>query len=97
MSIEVVASAPFTDQKPGTSGLRKTVAVFQTPNYLENFVQAIFDSLEGCAGKTLVIGGDGRYYNRTAIQTILKMAAAAGFGRALVGRDGILSTPTQAK
>ena len=93
MSIEVVASAPFTDQKPGTSGLRKTVAVFQTPNYLENFVQAIFDSLEGCAGKTLVIGGDGRYYNRTAIQTILKMAAAAGFGRALVGRDGILSTP----
>ena len=93
MSIEVVASTPFTDQKPGTSGLRKTVAVFRTPHYLENFVQSIFDSLEDYAGKTLVIGGDGRYHNRTAIQTILKMAAAAGFGRALVGRDGILSTP----
>ncbi|MBD2177209.1 alpha-D-glucose phosphate-specific phosphoglucomutase [Pseudanabaena sp. FACHB-1998] len=93
MSIKVVTTSPFSDQKPGTSGLRKKVTVFQTPNYLENFVQSIFDSLEGFAGQTLVVGGDGRYYNRHAIQTILKMAAANGFGKILVGRGGILSTP----
>jgi phosphoglucomutase len=88
-----VSSAPFSGQKPGTSGLRKKVTVFQQERYLENFVQAIFDTLSGQQGKTLVVGGDGRYYNDVAIQTILRMAAAAGFGRALVGRDGILSTP----
>ncbi|MCP5229027.1 alpha-D-glucose phosphate-specific phosphoglucomutase [Accumulibacter sp.] len=88
-----VSSAPFSGQKPGTSGLRKKVTVFQQPRYLENFVQAIFDTLTGQEGKTLVLGGDGRYYNDVAIQTILRMAAAAGFGRTLVGRDGILSTP----
>ena len=93
MSIKVVSTSPFSDQKPGTSGLRKKVTVFQTPNYLENFVQSIFDSLEGFAGKTLVVGGDGRYYNRHAIQVILKMAAANGFNKILVGRGGILSTP----
>ncbi len=93
MSIRTVATTPFTDQKPGTSGLRKKVKVFQQPNYLENFVQSIFDSLEGYQGATLVVGGDGRYYNREAVQIILKMAAAAGFGRVLVGRGGILSTP----
>lgn len=93
MTIQTVATQPFTDQKPGTSGLRKQVQVFQKPHYLENFVQSIFDSLEGYQGKTLVVGGDGRYYNRQAIQTILKMAAANGFGRVLVGRGGILSTP----
>ena len=93
MSIKVVSTSPFSDQKPGTSGLRKKVTVFQTPNYLENFVQSIFDSLEGFAGQTLVVGGDGRYYNRHAIQVILKMAAANGFGKILVGRGGILSTP----
>jgi phosphoglucomutase len=93
MSIKVVTTSPFSDQKPGTSGLRKKVTVFQTPNYLENFVQSIFDSLEGFAGQTLVVGGDGRYYNRHAIQVILKMAAANGFGKILVGRGGILSTP----
>lgn len=93
MSIKVVSTSPFSDQKPGTSGLRKKVKVFQTPNYLENFVQSIFDSLEGFAGQTLVVGGDGRYYNRHAIQVILKMAAANGFGKILVGRGGILSTP----
>jgi len=91
--IQTIATQPFTDQKPGTSGLRKKVPVFQQPHYLENFVQSIFDSLEGYQGQTLVVGGDGRYYNRTAIQTILKMAAANGFGRVLVGRGGILSTP----
>ncbi|MBD2189799.1 alpha-D-glucose phosphate-specific phosphoglucomutase [Pseudanabaena mucicola] len=93
MSIKVVSTSPFSDQKPGTSGLRKKVTIFQTPNYLENFVQSIFDSLEGFQGQTLVVGGDGRYYNRHAIQVILKMAAANGFGKILVGRGGILSTP----
>ena len=93
MNIHTVSTQPFTDQKPGTSGLRKRVPVFQQPHYLENFVQSIFDSLDGYQGQTLVLGGDGRYYNRTAIQIILKMAAANGFGRVLVGRGGILSTP----
>ena len=91
--IKTVPTKPYTDQKPGTSGLRKKVPHFQQPNYVENFVQAIFDSLEGFEGKTLVIGGDGRYFNREVIQIALKMAAAAGFGRVLVGRGGILSTP----
>lgn len=89
----LVSSTPFADQKPGTSGLRKKVAVFRQPHYLENFVQSIFDSIEAPQGATLTLGGDGRYYNREAIQTILKMAAANGFGRVLVGQGGILSTP----
>ncbi len=93
MSIRTVSTTPFSDQKPGTSGLRKSVEVFQKPHYLENFVQSIFDSLEGCEGQTLVLGGDGRYYNREAIQIILKMAAANGIGRILVGKGGIMSTP----
>ncbi len=95
MTIKVISvpSAPFSGQKPGTSGLRKKVTVFRQARYLENFVQAIFDTLSGQQGRTLVLGGDGRYYNDVAIQTILRMAAAAGFGRVLVGRDGILSTP----
>ena len=88
-----VATKPFAGQKPGTSGLRKKVKVFSQPGYLENFVQCIFDSLEGHQGTTLVLGGDGRFFNDVAIQVILRMAAAAGFGRVLVGRDGILSTP----
>ena len=91
--IRTVETTPYTDQKPGTSGLRKKVRIFTQPNYLENFVQSIFDSLEDVSGQTLVVGGDGRYWNRDAIQTVLKMAAAAGFGRAIVGRGGILSTP----
>lgn len=93
MSIITKATTPFPGQKPGTSGLRKKVKVFSQPGYLENFVQSIFDSLSGQQGKTLVLGGDGRYYNDVAIQTILRMAAAAGFGRVLVGQNGILSTP----
>src|SRR3984957_5402933 len=91
--IRTVETKPFTDQKPGTSGLRKKVPVFQQPNYVENFVQSIFDSLEGFEGKTLVVGGDGRYYNREAIQKVIKIAAANGFGRLLVGRGGLISTP----
>jgi phosphoglucomutase len=90
---QTISTQPFLDQQAGTSGLRKKVSVFQQPHYLENFVQSIFDSLKGFEGKTLAIGGDGRYYNRTAVQIILKMAAANGFGRVLVGRDGVLSTP----
>jgi len=91
--ILTIATRPFADQRPGTSGLRKKVAVFQQPHYLENFVQSIFDSLTGFAGSTLVVGGDGRFHNDVAIGTIVRMAAANGFGRVLVGRAGILSTP----
>lgn len=88
-----VSTQPFDDQKPGTSGLRKKVPVFQQPHYVQNFIQSIFDCLDGFAGHTLVIGGDGRYYNREVIQIAIRMAAANGFGRVLVGRGGILSTP----
>ncbi|MEL6496645.1 MAG: alpha-D-glucose phosphate-specific phosphoglucomutase [Cyanobacteria bacterium J06623_7] len=93
MNIRTVETTPFDDQKPGTSGLRKSVTVFQKPHYLENFVQSIFNSLDGCEGQTIVLGGDGRYYNREAIQVIMKMAAANGIGRILVGKGGIMSTP----
>ncbi|TDH35044.1 alpha-D-glucose phosphate-specific phosphoglucomutase [Pseudohoeflea suaedae] len=90
---ETVSVKAFADQKPGTSGLRKKVPVFQQPGYTEAFIQSIFDSLENYEGKTLVIGGDGRYYNREVIQIAIRMAAANGFGRVLVGQGGILSTP----
>jgi len=93
MTIQTVATTPFAGQRPGTSGLRKKVTEFQKPGYLENFVEAIFLTLGDCAGRTLVLGGDGRYFNRQAIQTILHMAAAHGVTRMLVGRGGILSTP----
>jgi phosphoglucomutase len=91
--MDIVATTPFKDQKPGTSGLRKKVSVFQGKHYLENFVQSIFDTQADLAGGLLVIGGDGRYYNDTAIQKILKMAAAYGVARCLVGHKGLLSTP----
>src|SRR2546421_5940883 len=98
IKLKTVRTAPFPDQKPGTSGLRKKTRVFMQPNYLENFVQAVCNTVRtetetGFGPATLVVGGDGRYYNRTAAQTILRMAAANGFGRVLVGRGGILSTP----
>ncbi len=93
MQIKLVASTPFLDQKPGTSGLRKKVKVFQQPHYLENFVQSIFDTLTLPKNATLTLGGDGRFYNRVAIQSIIKMAAANGFKKVIVGQGGLLSTP----
>ncbi len=93
MQIKTSNTTPYDDQKPGTSGLRKKVKVFQQSCYLENFVQSIFNSLEDFQGKTLVLGGDGRYFNRQAIQIIIKMAAASGFGELIIGQGGLLSTP----
>ncbi|MEC9342524.1 MAG: alpha-D-glucose phosphate-specific phosphoglucomutase [Pseudomonadota bacterium] len=93
MTAKTVATAPIQGQKPGTSGLRARTGVFMQPNYLENFVQSIFDAIGGVDGATLTLGGDGRYFNDRAIQTIVKMAAANGAARIVVGRGGILSTP----
>jgi phosphoglucomutase len=93
MKISIVETRPFPDQKPGTSGLRKRVRTFRQPHYLENFVQAIFDTRGDLHGGTLVLGGDGRYHNRDAIQIILRMAAANGVARVLLGQSGLLSTP----
>src|SRR5471032_2924978 len=93
MAIQLIQTVPITGQQPGTSGLRKKVSVFRAPHYLENFVQSVFDTVGDCAGKTLVLGGDGRFYNRPAIQTVLRMAAAHGYARVMLGQGGILSTP----
>lgn len=93
MNILTNQTTPFEGQRPGTSGLRKKVKVFEQPRYLENFVQSVFNCLEDYQGATLVVGGDGRYFNRKAIQTIIKMAAANGFGEIIVGQNGLLSTP----
>ncbi|QLE78406.1 alpha-D-glucose phosphate-specific phosphoglucomutase [Francisella sp. Scap27] len=93
MGIKTYKTTPIENQKPGTSGLRNKVTAFKQENYLENFVQSIFNSLENIEGQTLVVGGDGRYYNDIAIIKILKMAAANGFGKVIVGKRGILSTP----
>ena len=93
MKTKTINTTPYDDQKPGTSGLRKKVTVFQQPHYLANFVQSVFDSLEDCSGKTLVLGGDGRYFNREAIQIIIKIAAANGFSELIIGQGGLLSTP----
>ncbi len=92
--IKEIKTTPFDDQKPGTSGLRKPVTTFQQPHYLENFIQSIFDSMDGgVKGKALVVGGDGRFYNRRAIQVIIKMAAANGARLLKIGQNGLLSTP----
>lgn len=94
MSIATIATTPFEGQKPGTSGLRKKVKVFQQPHYTENFVQAVLDAIpEGAANATLVIGGDGRFYNDVVIQHIATIGAANGVSKLIVGQDGILSTP----
>lgn len=91
--IKTVQTKPFEGQKPGTSGLRKKVPVFQQAHYAENFIQSIFDGLDGFKDDTLIIGGDGRYFNREVIQTTIRMAAANGFGRVLTAKGGLLSTP----
>lgn len=88
-----VETKPFESQKPGTSGLRKKVKLVQQPHYAENFIQSLFDVQDGHEGQTLVLGGDGRFHNREVIQTVIRMAAANGFGRVLLGRGGLLSTP----
>ncbi|MBF9034450.1 alpha-D-glucose phosphate-specific phosphoglucomutase [Rhodobacterales bacterium HKCCE2091] len=93
MSIETVATQPIPGQKPGTSGLRKQTRVFMGPHFLENYVQAIWTGLGGAAGTTLVLGGDGRYFNDRAAQVVLRMAAAEGVSKVIVGQDAILSTP----
>ncbi len=92
-TINTIKTNPYTDQKPGTSGLRKKVKVFQQTHYLANFVQSVFNSLETCDGKILVLGGDGRYFNREAIQIIIKLALANGFAKLIIGQGGLLSTP----
>ena len=91
--IVTVSTTPFEGQAPGTSGLRKKVKVFQQPNYAENFIQSVFDVVAPEPGAVLVIGGDGRFHNRTVIQEAIRMAAANGYGKVLVGKGGILSTP----
>ena len=93
MQILTIATTPIEGQKPGTSGLRKRTPVFQGPHYLENFVQSIWNGIGGLTGKTLVLGGDGRYFNDRASQVVLRMAAAAGAARVIVGQNAILSTP----
>ena len=93
MQIKTVQTQAYSDQKPGTSGLRKKVKVFQQDHYLANFVQSIFSSLEQSDNKSLVIGGDGRYFNRDAIQIIIKIAVANGFTDLIIGQGGLLSTP----
>lgn len=91
--MQTVATKPIAGQKPGTSGLRKKTRVFQQENFLENFVQSIFDVVDRPEEAVLVLGGDGRYYNRDAIGIILRMAPANGYAKVMVGKDGILSTP----
>ena len=93
MQVQTVPTRPVDGQLPGTSGLRKKVPVFQQPGYLENFVQSVFDVLPDLPGCTLVLGGDGRFHNEHAVQTILRMAAANGVAKVIVGRGGLLSTP----
>lgn len=93
MKVRTIQTRPIRDQRPGTSGLRKPVSVFRQPNYLENYLQSIFDADSEGANRTLVIGGDGRFFNREAIQTAIRMAVANGYRHLIVGREGLLSTP----
>ncbi|MDA0953843.1 MAG: alpha-D-glucose phosphate-specific phosphoglucomutase, partial [Proteobacteria bacterium] len=92
-TVLMVSTQPYSDQKPGTSGLRKKVSVFQQPNYVANFVQSVFNLMPEPEFSTLVVGGDGRFFNDEALQVIVRLAAGNRFGRVIVGRDGILSTP----
>lgn len=95
--LKVVQTVPYTDQKMGTAGLRKKSKIATQENYIENFVQSIFDAIGGVEGKTFILGGDGRYYNKVAIQKILKMSAANGMKKMIVGQNGFVSTPASSK
>ena len=95
--LKIVPTTPYDDQKMGTAGLRKKSKTVEQPNYVENFVQSIFDTIGGVEGKTFVLGGDGRYFNKIAIQKIMKMAAANGMKKLIVGQDGLISTPTSSR
>ena len=91
--LKTISTTPYTDQKMGTAGLRKKSKVVMQPNYIENFIQAIFNTIGDLRGKTFILGGDGRFYNDIAIQKLIKMAAANGIGKLIVGQNGFLSTP----
>ena len=93
--IKVVETKPYLDQKMGTSGLRKKVKIYQQPNYIENFVQSVFNSYkpEDYKGKSLIIGGDGRFYNDVAIQLCIKIGVANGIGKIILAENGLMSTP----
>lgn len=97
MQIKIVETTPYTDQKMGTAGLRRKSKVAMQENYVENFVQSIFDAIGGVKGQTFILGGDGRFYNKIAIQKIMKMAAAAGMKKMIVGQNGYISTPTASR
>ena len=93
MTVQTISTSPIEGQKPGTSGLRKKTAVFKQPHYLENFVQSIWNAIGGVRGKTLILGGDGRHFNKRAAQVVLRMAAASGAAKVIVGQNALLSTP----
>ncbi len=95
--IKTIATTPYTDQKMGTAGIRKKSKIVSQPNYLENFIQSLFDAIGGVKGQTFVLGGDGRYYNDIAIQKIIKIAAANGMKKLIVGQNGMISTPASSK
>ena len=94
---KIVKTAPYTDQKMGTAGLRRKSKTAMQENYVENFIQSIFDAIGGVKGQTFILGGDGRFYNKIAIQKIMKMAAAAGMKKMIVGQNGYISTPTASR
>ena len=91
--LKIVSTTPYTDQKMGTAGLRRKSKVVVQPNYVENFLQSIFNTIGNVKGQTYIVGGDGRFYNDVAIQKLIKMAAANGIGKLIIGQNGFLSTP----
>lgn len=95
--IETVSTTPYTDQKMGTAGIRKKSKIVSQPNYIENFIQSLFDAIGGVSGQTFVLGGDGRYYNDIAIQKIIRIAAANGMKKLIIGQSGFISTPAASK
>lgn len=95
--IKTIATTPYTDQKMGTAGIRKKSKIVSQPNYIENFIQSLFDAIGGVKGQTFVLGGDGRYYNDIAIQKIIKLAAANGMKKLIIGQNGMISTPASSK